>query len=235
VEPARPSPSSQNAAGPRAASWRYVAPFAIFVLLLGLNHAAGTPLRVAYPARILAAALVFWWASRRLVAWQLSRPWASLVAGVGVFVVWIAPDLVWPGYRDLWLFRNPLTGAARSTTPDSLRTDLVFLLFRAGGSALLVPVVEELFWRAWLMRWLISPHFEELSQGTFAPRAFWITAVLFGLEHGPYWDVGLVAGLAYNGWMVRTRNLADCILAHAVTNGCLAGYVLVRGAWQYWL
>ena len=47
--------------------------------------------------------------------------------------------------------------------------------------------------------------------------------------------MGLLAGIAYNGWMVRTRNLADCILAHAVTNACLAAYVLLAGAWDYWL
>jgi len=229
------TPPSETSASPRPESWRYVAPFATFVLLLGLGSATGAPPQAACPARVLAAALVFWWGSRRLVACKPSRPRTSLLAGVAVFIVWIAPDLLWPGYRDLWLFRNSLTGAARSTVPDSLRTDLVFLLFRAGGSALLVPVVEELFWRAWLMRWLISPHFEGLPLGTYAARAFWLTAILFALEHGPYWDVGLAAGLAYNGWMVRTRNLADCILAHAATNACLAAYVLVTGAWRYWL
>ena len=63
--------------------------------------------------------------------------------------------------------------------------------------------------------------------GKYVPSAFWIVAVLFASEHGPYWEVGLAAGIIYNWWMVRTRNLADCILAHAVTNGLLAVYVLV--------
>jgi hypothetical protein len=116
-----------------------------------------------------------------------------------------------------------------------LRADSVFLAFRVAGSALLVPVVEELFWRAWLMRWLISTHFTRIPLGTYAARAFWLSAALFAAEHGPYWDVGLAAGVAYNWWLVRTRSLADCILAHAVTNACLAVYVLLAGAWQYWL
>jgi hypothetical protein len=38
-----------------------------------------------------------------------------------------------------------------------------------------------------------------------------------------------------NWWMIRTRSLADCILAHAVTNGCLAVYVISLSRWQYWL
>ena len=212
-----------------------MAPFATFVILLGLGHSTGLSPQAAYPARVVAAALVFWWCSRQLVTWKPARPWSSLLVGAAVFVVWITPDLVWPGFRDLWLFRNPLTGAARSTVPDSLRRDLAFLLFRAGGSVLLVPVVEELFWRAWLMRLLISRRFARIPLGTYGARAFWLTAALFALEHGPYWDVGLAAGLAYNGWLVRTRNLADCILAHAVTNGCLGAYVLCAGAWEYWL
>jgi len=47
--------------------------------------------------------------------------------------------------------------------------------------------------------------------------------------------VGLIAGIAYNWWLVRTRNLADCILAHAVTNLALAIYVIFSDQWQYWL
>jgi len=77
--------------------------------------------------------------------------------------------------------------------------------------------------------------FYELPLGYYAAQAFWVSALLFASEHGIYWDVGLAAGLAYNWWMVRTRSLADCILAHAVTNACLAAYVLLAGRWEYWL
>jgi hypothetical protein len=111
----------------------------------------------------------------------------------------------------------------------------MFVLLRVAASVGLVPVVEELFWRGWLMRWLISNDFLKVPLGTYAPTAFWIVAALFAFEHGPYWEVGLAAGIVYNWWIVRTRNLSDCILAHAVTNGLLAVYVLAMGQWQYWL
>ena len=71
--------------------------------------------------------------------------------------------------------------------------------------------------------------------GAYSAGAFWIVALLFASEHGPYWDVGLITGLIYNWWMVRTRNLWDCILAHAVTNACLAAFVIYVNQWQYWL
>ncbi len=100
---------------------------------------------------------------------------------------------------------------------------------------MLVPIIEELFWRGWVMRWLIDRDFTKIPLGTYLPSAFWITAVLFASEHGPYWEVGLAAGVIYNWWMLRTRSLADCILAHAITNGALAVYVVTAGAWRYWL
>jgi CAAX prenyl protease-like protein len=63
----------------------------------------------------------------------------------------------------------------------------------------------------------------------------WLSAILFASEHGPYWEVGLVAGLAYNFWIVRTKSLGDCILAHAVTNAVLSLFVITSGHWEYWL
>ena len=149
--------------------------------------------------------------------------------------LWIAPDMLRPGYRDSWLFHNGVTGIARSSLPVNLKSNAFFIAVRVLESAVLVPVVEELFWRGWVMRWAIRSDFESVPVGRYTAVSFWAVAVLFASEHGPYWDVGLIAGVAYNWWCVRTRNLADCVLAHAVTNALLAGYVLLSGQWQYWL
>jgi uncharacterized protein len=173
--------------------------------------------------------------SRGVVALRPAYPLASVLAGAGVFALWVGPGLLFPGYHDHWLFRNAATGMGTSAFSEAARHNLAFLLFRVAGSVLVVPVAEELFWRAWLMRRLISAEFEKVQLGAFAAGSFAATALLFASEHGPYWDVGLAAGILYNWWMVRTRSLADCILAHAVTNACLAAYVLAAGQWQYWL
>ena len=98
-----------------------------------------------------------------------------------------------------------------------------------------VPILEELFWRGWLLRWMIHQEFTKVQIGAYTASAFWTVALLFASEHGPYWEVGLAAGLIYNWWLIRTKNLADCIVAHAVTNGALSAYVLLTGNWQYWL
>jgi CAAX prenyl protease-like protein len=188
--------------------------------------------RLAYPLRIGVACGVLLLCSRGLIRLRPSRPASSIALGLLVFAIWIAPDALWPEYRQHWLFRNLLLGG--KAAPTAAAGDWLFLMIRAGGAALLVPIVEELFWRAWLMRWLVSHEFYKLPLGTYAHTAFWLTAVLFASEHGAYWDVGLAAGVAYNWWMVRTRSLADCILAHAVTNASLAAYVLATGSWSYW-
>jgi len=65
--------------------------------------------------------------------------------------------------------------------------------------------------------------------------SFGVVALLFASEHGPYWDVGLVAGVLFNLWMIRTKSLGDLMLAHGITNLCLSGYVIVGGKWEYWL
>ncbi|PWU02804.1 MAG: CAAX prenyl protease-related protein [Terriglobia bacterium] len=208
----------------------YTAPFLVYVgmMLLPLSP------QLLYPIRFIVVAGVLLFLSRPYVQLRPSYTIASIAIGIGVFVIWIAPDLLFD-YRHHWLFDNPVIGSAQSSLAPALREDKFFLLFRVLSSVVLVPVLEELFWRGWLMRWLINTDFRKVLPGTYQARAFWLVALLFAVEHGPYWEVGLLAGILYNWWIVRTKNLGDCILAHAVTNAILAVYVLSRAQWQYWL
>jgi CAAX prenyl protease-like protein len=218
----------------RRATLAYAAPFIAYVSLMAIERAASLPAQFAYPVRLVVVTAVLLLFSRPYLSLHPSRPAASVALGVAVFLIWIAPDLLF-GYRHFRLFENPITGTARTSIPAALQHNPAFLAVRMAGSFMLVPIVEELFWRGWMMRWLIDPEFERVKFGTYAPLAFWAVAALFASEHGPYWEVGLAAGVLYNWWAVRTRNLADCILAHAVTNAILSAYVLVVGQWQYWL
>lgn len=213
----------------------YVAPFAGFLVFLGIRAYTPFGLEWEYPVRFVVVAALLLVFSRKVIKIRPLRPIPSILVGVAVFSVWIAPDLIWNGYRTHWLFQNPLTGAARSSIPEAARANIILLMFRIAGTALLVPIMEELFWRAWLMRYLVEPDFEKVRLGTYTALSFWLTALLFASEHGPYWEVGLAAGILYNWWMLRSRSLADCILAHAVTNALLAAFVLGAGRWEYWL
>jgi CAAX prenyl protease-like protein len=211
----------------------YVAPFVAFVAMMGIEKSIFHSQHL-YWARCLVAIAVLLLFSRPYLSFRPVRPVSSILLGVVVFAIWVAPDMLF-GYRHFWLFENSILGTTTSTLAPGDRADLMFLSVRTFGSTLLVPVLEELFWRGWLMRWLINPEFTKVPLGAYTPLAFWGVAVLFASEHGPYWEVGLAAGIIYNLWMIRTRSLADCMLSHAVTNGVLSAYVIVTGAWRYWL
>jgi CAAX prenyl protease-like protein len=206
----------------------FTAPFAAYVLLSFLPPAWGHPLRLAVGVVLLLVV------SRPHFSIRPLFPLASVALGAVVFAIWIAPDFIF-GYRHHWVFENALVGRAQSSIPVWLRGNAAFLAVRTLNCLLVVPVVEELFWRGWLMRWMVDTRFLNVPLGACVPQAFWLTALLFGAEHGPYWEVGILAGIAYNWWIIRTRSLADCMLAHAVTNGLLSAFVLMGEKWQYWL
>jgi hypothetical protein len=189
-----------------------------------------------YPLRVVVTLGALWMFSRAQLAKGPAHPLASIGLGTAVFLLWIGPDVAFgPAYRHFWLFQNALTGTAASSIPANLKGSFWFLALRTASCTLLVPPMEELFWRGWLMRWLIDNDFRKIPLGTYEAAAFWLVALMFAAEHGPYWEVGLATGIIYNWWMVRTRNLTDCIIAHAVTNGLLSAYVLWSGQFQYWL
>jgi uncharacterized protein len=208
----------------------FITPFLIYAGMIAFPLSPG----VLFPLRCVIVLAVLVFLSRPYVSLRPSRPLASAAVGIFVFVIWVAPDLLFH-YRHHWLFENSITGHAASSLSPALRGNVLFLAVRVLSSVALVPVLEELFWRGWLMRWWIDRNFLAVRLGTYQTTAFWVVAVLFASEHGPYWEVGLLAGIAYNLWLIRTGNLADCILAHAATNGTLAAYVLAAGQWQYWL
>jgi hypothetical protein len=219
----------------RHPSLPYVAPFAVFMLLLAVGPKLPIPqpwesvLRVSI---LIATLAVF---SRDAISWRAPHWLGSILVGVGVFLVWIAPDMLIPGWRAHWLFTNSITGEAKSSMPADALGDTLTVALRITRAAILVPIIEELFWRGWLPRWIQNNDFRKVPLGRYTTAAFWITAVLFASEHGPYWEVGLLAGIAYNLWLMRTKSLGDVILAHAVTNACLAGFVMVTHRWEYWM
>ncbi len=212
----------------------YVAPFAAFLVLL----AVGPQLPIGeweQPLRVVVLTAAVWYFSRGVLDFRCRHLIASVAVGLAVFAIWVGPDTMWPDYRSHWLFENSITGKVASSLPEGFQLSIMVLVFRSIRAVVLVPVVEELFWRGWLMRWLIDSNFQKVPLGTYSALSFFVTAVLFASEHGPFWDVGLVAGLIYNGWIVKTKRLGDCIVAHAVTNGVLSAYVIVAGKWEYWL
>jgi CAAX prenyl protease-like protein len=220
----------------RRATLAYVAPFLAFIGIMAVERMIPLPPQWLYLVRFLIVSTLIGALSWPYLSFRPSAPLASIAIGVAVFVIWVAPDVLFgESYRHYWIFQNSITGAAASSLAPHLKTNIAFMLLRSTSSAIMIPILEELFWRGWMMRWLIDKDFLSVPLGKYVPSAFWIVVLLFASEHGPYWEVGLAAGIVYNWWIVRTRNLADCILAHGITNAVLGVYVLATGQWQYWL
>jgi len=159
------------------------------------------------------------WGDRAELGWYA----VAVTGGVGVFGLWILLDLPYltVGEADPW---DPMVAGSISVPLVAMR-----LL----GSALVVPVVEELFWRSFLMRWLHHPRFVDVPPGKVSHRALVISSLVFATEHR-LWFAGLLAGLVYGEIYRRSGDLRVVILAHAVTNAALGVWVLGTGAWGFW-
>ncbi len=108
-----------------------------------------------------------------------------------------------------------------------------WVVMRLFGSIVVVPLAEELAFRGYLARRLISADFRTVPVGTFTLTSFVVSSFLFGALHGR-WFAGVVAGMAYYLAARRRGELSDAVLAHAVTNALLAAYILATRSWSYW-
>jgi len=159
----------------------------------------------------------------------LDRTQAALSLGIGliVYAFWVRLDWSWAVQGE--------GGEARGYNPFMVpgAAGLALAGIRLFGASAVVPVMEELFWRSFLLRYVISSKFESIPLGMFTPFSFGITVVLFGFEHD-LWLAGMVAGAAYNGLLYYTKRLWSCVLAHGTTNLALGIHVLATGEWQWW-
>ena len=141
--------------------------------------------------------------------------------------------MVWMGLE--WAMPGTSATSPIPTSLAELPAGLaaVWLLFRVLGSAITVPIAEELAFRGYLLRRLISANFDELSTLRFTWLSFVVSSVLFGALHGR-WLAGTVAGMCYAWALYRRGRVEDAILAHAITNALIAADVLILGNWGLW-
>jgi uncharacterized protein len=220
----------------RAAVARIV-PFAAFMVLLAARGAVppdgswGIDPRWIYGITVLVVGgllAYFWREYGELVAQtRPSLSEAALGVGVGlvVFALWIHLDAPWMTIGSPSATFLPLDAAGALIWP--------LVVVRWIGAALIVPVMEELFWRSFLMRWIQSPQFESVVPQRVALKAIVLSTFVFMLAH-TLWLAAIVAGLAYAWLYVRTGKLWVPVIAHAVTNGVLGVWVVLTGNWSFW-
>jgi len=222
----------------RRASFVRAAPFAVFMALLYLRQLAPADASWGFDTRWLyglqtaavAALLALWWRDYGELARQtlpsVKEALLSVAVGLAVFALWIHLDAPWMTLS---------VDAAPAFIPKDAAGQLQWPLIaaRIGGAALLVPVMEELFWRSFLMRWAHNPVFEGVLPAQVGLRAILISTFVFVLAH-TLWLAAALAGLAYALLYVRTGKLWNAVIAHAVTNGVLGLWVVKTGNWQFW-
>ena len=219
-----------------------VAPFIVFVLLTAAQGRFGAASAYwFYLAKTLVGAwLIF--EVRSLVAemrWAVS--WEAVAVGVGVLVMWIGLDPYYPMANEL--FAKIGFGSAAKPAVDNANPNLVFgalspltpffLAVHIVGMTLVVPPLEEIFYRSFLYRFIARPDFQSVPLNRFLPLPFLVTALVFGFEHNQ-WLAGILCGMAYQWLVLRKNRLGDAITAHAITNFLLGVYVVWKGAWNFW-
>ena len=215
----------------------HTVPMLVFAVLLGICGLLKTPgaslWRAApefwiYPLQtvLCAALLIFYW--REYGFHPLRRPIFTISVALLVFVLWIAP-------QQFFNFPARLVGFNPDAFAASLLSYWPTLIVRFLRLIVVVPLLEEIFWRGFLLRYLISERFETVPFGTFSGLSFTIVTLGFGLSHSMAdWPAALITGALYNLVAYRTRSLSSCVLTHALTNLALGLWIVATKQWGFW-
>lgn len=209
-----------------------VAPFVLFVLLTaGQGHFGPASAYWFYLAKTVAGLWLLWEMRPfvREMRWALS--WEAVAVGLGVLAIWIGLD---PYYKHLGFSKAAVENADPSLV-FGLHSPLAifFLGVHLFGMTVVVPPLEEVFYRSFLYRYITQPDFLGVPLNRFLPLPFFLTAIFFGLEHSQ-WLAGILCGMAYQWLVLRKNRLGDAITAHAITNFLLGAWVIWQGAWKFW-
>jgi exosortase E/protease (VPEID-CTERM system) len=202
----------------------YLLPLLVIMGTGTLARAASSGFETLYPLRLIAGAVALWLCRRRWsqLDWRIS--WRGPAVGVLIFLLWVAvAHFIIPAAS------MPVELAAMSPAARG-----AWIASRALAAVLTVPIAEELAYRGYLLRRLVDGDFESVAFRSIRWPALLISAVVFGLAHGPLWLPGIIAGLAYGGLLVRSGRIGEAVAAHAITNGLIVALVLFGQQWQLW-
>lgn len=209
----------------------YIVPMATFLVLTGLESYVPTAWYPWYYAAkiaiVLACLLMFRAPLADLRPDPRVLPLAALT-GLAVFALWVGIEKLVP---------YPHIGSRVGFNPFSeiqgSAAQYAFVAVRLFGLAAVVPVMEELFWRSFLLRYLTHDDFASVPVDGFSWTAFGIVAVLFASAH-PEWLPAVLTAAIYGLLLRRTASIYAAVVAHATTNAALGVYVLAAQDWVFW-
>jgi len=221
--------------------WRkifaYALPMLLFTALLGLGSALKTPGRSLwlaspefwiYPLQTLLCGTLLIFYRCEYQFHPLRRPVFTVGFALLVFVIWIAP-------QQFFRFPARLVGFNPDVFAGLPAQYWITVALRFLRLVAVVPLVEEIFWRGFLLRFLIAERFEAVPFGTFSWLSFGGVTIAFGLSHSMAdWPVAFLTGALYNVVAYRTKSLTSCVLAHALTNLALGLWIMATKQWGFW-
>ena len=207
----------------------YVVPFGIYALFLSVQSPRN--LIWIYPVSAITVGAALW--TLRGYYDELRSPMISRTGGMPALQSWLLAVVVGLVAIVIWIGIDSYYPKLGNPTVLNPSGKWLFIVFRVAGAVVVVPLMEELFWRAFLIRWFIDGDFKRVPVGAFTWLSFAITVGLFGLEHRE-WLAGLICGALYNWLYYKRKDVFACVIAHAVSNAALAAWVLARGQWKLW-
>jgi hypothetical protein len=212
--------------------WAYLLPMGIFLIFVQIGAWSKGLYPITYVLRefMTTAALILFWPLYTRIRWKFW--WLGIIVGVIGIVQWVGMQLF---LQQFSFFKPPKDVFDPTFVFHNPAIYWGFIAVRMAGAVLVVPVMEELFWRDFLWRSIIAPNNFKLAEvGEWDWKAFLVVAGMFATVHGNWWLTAIVWGLMIGALLLWTKSLGACILAHATTNLLLALYVLYTHDWSFW-
>ena len=208
-----------------------VAPYALLIILTVVQDSFGGPARfwMYFVKMVIGAWCIL--EIRSLVPemrWAVS--WEAIVGGVLVFAIWVGLDPYYPKFELLFKVGEPWNPFKQF---GGSVLSWFFVVVRIVGSAVIVPPLEEVFYRSFLYRYFVRLQFTAMPLNQLHWLSLIVTSLFFGLSHYQ-WLAGLLCGLVYQGVTIRKNRLGDAMTAHALTNLLLGCWIVGKKAWGFW-
>lgn len=198
-----------------------ILPYVVLVFFATLSEIFGASQEVGYVIKTVVAVgmLIYFWKQYKF-SFKMSRNTAlfAIFAGITIVLIWVGLE----GYYEVWGNDRPF-----------IASNGFYLFVRLVGAIIAAPIIEELFTRSFLARYIIDQKWEKVKQGTFTWASFLVTVLFFGMSHNR-WLAGIITGIILNIVWYKTKKIEPCIIAHGVANILLAIYVLTTGQYYFW-
>ena len=216
-----------------SADTAYFLPMAVFLGFVWVGGHWKFLYPAAYVTRAIVVAVLLWSLRSYYTKIKWNAWWLGLLVGILGIFQWVIMQLWLQSHFDF--FKPARDGFDPQATFPNPGLFWSFVTVRMMGAVLVVPFMEELFWRDYLWRYIIAPNDFKLAEvGERDWKALLLVSGAFAFVHGNWGLTAVVWALMVGILLWKTKSLGACIIAHGTTNLLLAMYVLKTHDWSFW-